>query len=1232
MVRIVSRQSHNWTKCLLCGAFLPSLERLHEHIAQRHPPQYGAGEAPEPVIRENDPLFQNFAHPERVEALYNSSLAYILSPHNFKNANIHIYNFPVAGVVTDDDIDQQMREIYFNENTQHAYKIDVTAGVILHETSKNVYRYFAPASNAYILDSPVLIESVQTLESSIDVLKRMDLDYMIRHFRPNSRYQVVMICNLEWHAYMLDFPLTSIDIEFPSFLKSKTSIITDYSLYEKNYAKCCFFIAYAQHKTNNEGRDVRRVKLQVKESLCKWSEFCERNGIRGYGRSTTIPSKFPGLRWNLIDQFEDCYEINVVIMEMKSKNVVVSRRRSEKKYIDTLFLNRWKDHVSYVSNINALAAKHLCTHCSKMFDHHNTYVRHERSCSRQTRFLFEGGAYKYHTTIFEQLEQLGVSTDEGEIKHNEFFTCFDMEAMLERTEEVTASGKTRFVALHRPISASLAANVGLYVNPHCIVDRDEDSLIESMMDHLYLMRKAIIEKTELRWGKYLLDLENKMQDRWECVLSEFDGLNTRPVSPGGGEKSEGEYWQALAEYAQQRRNCVSRDQLFVQYKKLYSQMYRYIYQVVVLSFNGSRYDLPLINRALINYFIINKEVAIDDEEEEAFDREVEIENMFSSGGDDDVDDEGLGFDPYDDQVPTMDEVMKKMKLKQAGKIHVTKRNSSYVTIQNNHFSFLDICQYLPPGTNLRRFFKAYSTSGSKLFFPYEYVTDFEKLEGPIPPYPSEAWESSLRGGVDMLSEEYDEYIASGGDANSQNRPFTGQENYNMMAEMWREKNVQTLEQWLKIYNNADVGPFVNAVENMQREYYNQNLDIFRIAVSIPGVARIKMMKYAQQQNVLFPLVHRLDEDLFWLFKAQLCGGASIIFNRYVEVDKTEVTPGSGVKTKAIQGWDATALYLGTMAQPQMAFMYVRRFSPDFEPHFRPQYYAMFYWMEYLKKEKNWRVRNKHNAGRDFRFGPYLADGIAIDANGDKYILEYLGCWVHGHRCMQRAVEPDALRKWEKKKDYLENVAGFKLHFIWECQWNELCKNEYPQYGEKVRLTKPKFFRKHPHATTEGELLNAVVNDEIFGFLLIDISVPEDRPDVKERVMKFPCLFANHDLEESELCDEIKEFMETRGMKYGKSRRFLLSGLHAREFLVNTALLKFYIKMGMRVDKIHQVVEYVETHCFRNFVDEVTYYRKQAQLDPDKAVIGAVYKLIGNSSYGSQVKMFFLLFFFFLFLM
>ncbi len=59
---------------------------------------------------------------------------------------------------------------------------------------------------------------------------------------------------------------------------------------------------------------------------------------------------------------------------------------------------------------------------------------------------------------------------------------------------------------------------------------------------------------------------------------------------------------------------------------------------------------------------------------------------------------------------------------------------------------------------------------------------------------------------------------------------------------------------------------------MLYEYFNQGINVFKVAVSIPGISRIKLMQHAQQNGVLFSLFHREDEDIFHLAKEQTTGG------------------------------------------------------------------------------------------------------------------------------------------------------------------------------------------------------------------------------------------------------------------------------------------------------------------------------------------------------------------------
>ena len=51
--------------------------------------------------------------------------------------------------------------------------------------------------------------------------------------------------------------------------------------------------------------------------------------------------------------------------------------------------------------------------------------------------------------------------------------------------------------------------------------------------------------------------------------------------------------------------------------------------------------------------------------------------------------------------------------------------------------------------------------------------------------------------------------------------------------------------WLREYNLADVVPFVEAVKRTRRQYYDDEIDILKDAVSIPGVS----MRYVLNKSL-----------------------------------------------------------------------------------------------------------------------------------------------------------------------------------------------------------------------------------------------------------------------------------------------------------------------------------------------------------------------------------------------
>ena len=81
------------------------------------------------------------------------------------------------------------------------------------------------------------------------------------------------------------------------------------------------------------------------------------------------------------------------------------------------------------------------------------------------------------------------------------------------------------------------------------------------------------------------------------------------------------------------------------------------------------------------------------------------------------------------------------------------------------------------------------------------------------------------------------------------------------------------------------------------------------------------------------------------------------------------------------------------------------------------------------------------------------------------------------------------------------------------------------------------------------------------------------------------------------------------------RRSLLGLMRATKILLITPLIRFYVPHGLVVDRVYQVFEWQSGDCFRSFCDTIIAHRQAADFDPSQAVVGEMYKLIGNSAYG-----------------
>ena len=256
-------------------------------------------------------------------------------------------------------------------------------------------------------------------------------------------------------------------------------------------------------------------------------------------------------------------------------------------------------------------------------------------------------------------------------------------------------------------------------------------------------------------------------------------------------------------------------------------------------------------------------------------------------------------------------------------VNVAKKENSYMFLSTPNFKFLDIKNFLAPGLSYDAWCRAYGCELQKLAFPYEWFDSFEKLNH-IGPVKYEEFYSSLKGGITISQEEYQNF-----------------------CDEFHKRGCVTMKDWLKEYNLADVEPFIEALEKTREQYYPDEIDLLKDAVSIPGISMnyvlnkaLKRKKYSEPD--LFapgePCKCECSSDdcqkkgcekckeirdnckictkneAYEMLTTGMIGGPSIVFCRHAEAGvskiRSHIYREADAKTcRSVQGLDANSLYL-----------------------------------------------------------------------------------------------------------------------------------------------------------------------------------------------------------------------------------------------------------------------------------------------------------------------------------
>lgn len=426
-------------------------------------------------------------------------------------------------------------------------------------------------------------------------------------------------------------------------------------------------------------------------------------------------------------------------------------------------------------------------------------------------------------------------------------------------------------------------------------------------------------------------------------------------------------------------------------------------------------------------------------------------------------------------------------------IKVTKRGNNYMCINMENLLFLDISNYLAAGTSYDKWIKAFQISQTKGMWPYEWFTNIDQLEQTF--LPDKASFFSTMKQKNITDEDY-EYIKS----------------------VWRENGFRNMRDYLIWYNDLDVYPFLSAAQKMFDHFKGMKIDMFKQgAISLPGLAMVHMFSKNEPEDffILFS-----DHNKLWhtAVRENIVGGPSIIFTRHHEANVTRIR--GGKLTKAILGYDANALYLSCTGR-EMPVGLPTEYEPMNEAYHSIPTQPVDDIQEVMRKiNENMEIAYKRTSGFgqgelswvtwQFRQiqaeNPHTKLTLMHRYNGgqksflkgktyipvDGYIpeleiiLQYHGCYFHGHVCQTGKVEEELRRGHDqatKEMNEFLGTTGCKVIIKYECEFAKEKRNNHEMQSHTDLFRLPGW-----SGMKQRHIVSRITDGSFFGLVECDIQV------------------------------------------------------------------------------------------------------------------------------------------------
>ena len=165
------------------------------------------------------------------------------------------------------------------------------------------------------------------------------------------------------------------------------------------------------------------------------------------------------------------------------------------------------------------------------------------------------------------------------------------------------------------------------------------------------------------------------------------------------------------------------------------------------------------------------------------------------------------------------------------------------------------------------------------------------------------------------------------------------------------------------------------------------------------------------------------------------------------------------------------------------------------------------------------------------------------------------------------------------------------------------------YGHSMSQYLPYDEIKFDNNVTLEDIINTPDDNDIGYFVEVDLKYPDN---IKEKTKKFPFAPVNKKINPDNYNDYMKEI---RPDTYVQTKKLICDWSDKKNCLIHYRMLKFYVRHGMIVDKVHDIISFRQSRWLEKYITFNTQKRNQAVNDFEKDF----YKLLNNAFYGKTME-------------